>query len=305
MREQLLAGAKILNNTGRPSLPFEVIQLQEALSVKYPNTVTISSIINKNPELLALFLKTANMNVAGKFEEMKSSKQAVENLGLDKVNDLFMSTAVLRVIANTRQEAEFLGASIKVGIAAAEIAHWVYEVDRSEAYMAGILCDIGALFLNKEDPSYLDSVYKKRLVNPYSGIKTELNRYQTAHEYISVLLAKDWGVKPVIYKSILMSHQHCLKSANEDKQLQKLVAVLKLALYSVLEAEDESYITQELKDDRTLAMKSLEDVPGHAMRAAIDAVKVYGNKIKPSDLIDTNVPPEEIEELAEEFGEVD
>lgn len=281
MKQKIEQAAKILNKTGRPSLPYEVTQLQESLNVKYPNTVEIASIINKNPELLSLFLKVANTSTTSRCEEIKSAKQAIDQLGLEKTGEIFMASSVLTILTENQLEADYLEFSLKIGLAAAEMSHWVYDISRSEAYITGILSDVGGLFMNKYDKNYIVSTYRTRLLYPNSKAKEELAKHQTTHEYLSALLSKEWGAKPIVYKSILAQQMPDLIGLEDnDPKTMKMAAILKTAIYAVIVAEDESYITEELKEDRRMAMKTVPEVPSEAIKSMIDAVKAYGNKIK-------------------------
>lgn len=279
MQKQLASAAQIFSKSSVPTIPEEIIRLKEELNKKYPNTVTIANLISHNPELLSDFLMLVNTNITSEKTEIKDAKAAVNVLGLDEIYNIFLSSSLTKIIAQSPVEKAILLHGSKAGLAAAELSYWVYDVSRSEAYMAGLMQNIGAIYFSRTATEGYYDIYKQQLSNPISGYDKELATYNTSHAFLGTFVTKKWHISPDIYKSILLHHDvdFASKLAN-DQKVRHLVSLIMIANYIVSSNSGDQYITQELKDYRNLGKNQL-DLPDIALKAANAAVSKWGNSI--------------------------
>lgn len=278
MNKQILQAKHILESLSVPNIPDEIIKLQQELNVKYPNTVTIANLISHNPELLSDFLQLVNTNLTSQTETIKEAKAAVNLIGLTEIYNLYLSASISNMVAQSYYEREILKHDAQAGIAAAEMSYWVQDVTRSEAYMAGLLQNIGALYLSRYDESYLE-LFNQQNSNPYTKFKEEQSRYGTDHTLLTALVTKKWHVDDQVYKAIIYHHdKDFANKLGSDKKLLHLTALTMLANFTVASVMGETYVTQELKDYRKSALKQL-DLPETALKAAVSAVKKWGSAV--------------------------
>ena len=279
MQQNLAKAAQIYAQSSVPSIPEEVIKLKEELDKKYPNTVTMANLISHNPELLCDFLTLANTNITSDKVEIKDAKAAVNTLGLNELYNIFLSSYLTKIIAQSPNEKAILEHGVKAGLAAAELSYWVLDVSRSEAYMAGLMQNIGAVyFARNESESYFD-IYKSQLSYPISGYQKELETYNTTHAFLGTFITKKWHIDPDIYKSILFHHDlDYVSKLASNKKACHLVSLIMVANYIVSENSDEQYITQELKECKILGKQQLE-LPDIALKSSSAAVAKWGNTI--------------------------
>ncbi|WP_028485898.1 HDOD domain-containing protein [Thiomicrorhabdus chilensis] len=277
MQAKLSRASQIIEMTGIPSVPEELVLLQDELNKKYPNTVTIANLIARNPELLGDFLSLVNTNVTNEKTEIRDAKAAVNALGLNEIYNLFMASSLTQTIAQNTLEKEIMLHGAQAGLAAAELSYWVYDVSRSEAYMAALMQNTGSIFLSRLNPEDYAPFFKTHLSAPLSSLDQEEAEFQTTHMYLSILIAKKWNIAPELYKAILMHHDPDFihKTANDSK-VSHLTALIMASNYAVAIANDSQYLTQELKNYRDLGLKAL-NLPENAMKAAIAAVTKWGN----------------------------
>jgi len=279
MQERLALAAKIYAKTAVPTLPEEVIKLQEELNKKYPNTVTIANLISSNPELLGEFLTLVNTNITSEKTEIKDAKAAVNVLGLDEIYNIFLSSSLTKMIAQSRDERAILEHGAKSGLAAAELSYWVLDVSRSEAYMAGLMQNVGAVYLSRLEPEVYFDLFNSQYANPISAYNKELEHFKTAHSYLGTFIAKKWHINADVYKSILLHHdtEFAIKTSN-DQKVRHIISLVVLANYVVSVNSGEQYITQELKEYRDLGKNQL-DLPDNALKAANAAVIKWGSSV--------------------------
>ncbi|GAB6071006.1 HDOD domain-containing protein [Thiomicrorhabdus hydrogeniphila] len=279
MQEELAKAAQILSKSIIPSIPEEIIRLKEELNQKYPNTVTIANLISHNPELLGDFLTLVNTNITNENTEIKDAKAAVNVLGLDEIYNIFLSSGLTNIIAQSPAEKAVLQQGAKIGLACAELSYWVFDVSRSEAYMAGLMQDVGAIFFSRAKPGVYQEIYKSQISNPISAYDTELQQFGTSHAHLGTFIAKKWHINSDVYKSILLHHDpdYANKLASNQK-VRNLVALIMIANYVVSSTSDDQYITQELKEYRNLGLSQLK-LPENALTSAYSAVNKWGNSI--------------------------
>lgn len=269
-------GAKaVFKDESIPMVPEEVIALREELLKKYPNTVTIANLISKNPENLALFLKIANSNVGNAQSKMKDAKAAINLIGLGDLFNLFLSTVFSRLLIKGHRDREIMQEGMQIGIVAAELSYWVYDVSRSEAFMLGLLQNVGYIFMRRFDREF-DNAIPKLKTNPLTYFQTEADFFKTDHAVLSSVMGKKWEMPDKIVKAVLFHHDpEFAQKLKSHKGYAELVALIMVASYIVYSNSDEQYLTQELKDYRDLGQTFL-DLPDKALNAARAALDKWG-----------------------------
>jgi len=279
MQEKLSNAAQIYTKSQVPTIPEEIIKLKEELNKKYPNTVTIANLISHNPELLGNFLTLVNTNITNEKTEIKDAKAAVNVLGLDEIYNIFLSSSLTNIIAQSPAEKSILQHGSRAGLACAELSYWVFDVSRSEAYMAGLMQNVGAIFFSRAEGDEYMELYNSQLSNPISAYDSELAKYGTSHAFVGTFVAKKWNISTDVYKSILLHHDtgFANKLAN-DQKVRHLISLIMIANFIVSSSSGEQYITQELKEYRNLGLSQLE-LPENALKSAFSAVTKWGNSV--------------------------
>lgn len=278
MQDKLQKAMQILARAQVPNLPEELIRLQNELNLKYPNTVNVANIISHNPEILSDFMNLVNTNLTDEKQEIKDAKAAVNVLGLDEIYNIFLSAALTNLLAQSPTEKKILTQSAMSGLAAAELSYWVYDVTRSEAYMAGLMQNIGAIYFARAEPEFED-FFDNQLGNPISGFKNEDEHFGTNHAVLGTVISKKWNIEPDVYKAILFHHDADFGvKATSHQKIKHLIALIVLGNYVVSVSSGDQYITKELKEYRKLGEREL-DLPDNALKAGIAAVAKWGDKI--------------------------
>jgi HD-like signal output (HDOD) protein len=202
---------------------------------------------------------------------IKNANAAVNILGLEEIH-AFLASAFSEYITENHDEREILTFGIKAGVAAAELSVWTGDITRSEAYLAALSQNIGAIFLMRLNRRGYKEIFFKQLSHPFSAYDKEMQLMGTSHAYTSMIVAKRWNMAPEIYQAILLHHdeQFLVKTTNHPKT-RKLVALMMLANYIVTAELGETFITNELKTMREMALTVLT-LPENAIKAASTAV---------------------------------
>lgn len=279
MQAELQKAVRIIAETDVPTVPIELIHLQEELNKPYPNSVTVANLIAHNPEMLGNFLSLVNTSATGEKEEIKDAKAAVNILGLDDIYNLFFSSRLTHEIAQNPFERSILEHGAQAGLAAAELSYWVPGITRAEAYISGLMQNVGAIYLSRKEADTYQELFQSHLSNPFSGIEKERALFGTTHLHIGTFIAKKWNINPNVYKSILMHHDlDFIQKTADNSKLRALIAIVMVANFAVASTDNEQYITLELKEYRDLGLSAL-NLPDNAIKAAISAVQKWGKSM--------------------------
>lgn len=274
LQEKILHAHEVLKEQTLPTIPEEVLLLKAELAKKYPNSVTIANLIAKSPENLAFFLKIANSNVVNQNEPIKDVKAAVNLIGLGDLFNLYVSSVLSRVLVTNVLEKDVMNEGMQVGIVAAELSYWVYGVSRSEAFMLGLLQNIGYLFMLRKFGDYETQIAKLRM-SPLRHFETEVALYNTDHSVIGSILGKKWKIPEKVFKSVLFHHDPDFECKLKNHQpIADLVALVMVASY-VVYSSDEQYLTEELKEYSRLGSRHLK-LPDEALKAGRAALHKWG-----------------------------
>ncbi len=271
MKERILSAKMIFSEDNLPRLPEQIQALHAELAEKHINTSHIADLVNQQPELLIEFIQTVKQTLpADKHQSIPNAMSAIRAIGLDNVYNFFLSSCLSQCLAEDEFEIDLLQHALRVGLAASELSLWVYDIDQSEAYLAGLLQNIGAIYLaRKLQQVKYQTLLKEQRFHPWSAYQNELENYDTTHVYVGAVLMKTWDIDPDIIKSTLLHHNALiLNSPNSTPRIDSISALLMLANYAAGAAYGEDKITQELLEYKHQAMEALK-IPDNAVDSAI------------------------------------
>lgn len=284
MRDGILRANLILQQVAVETVPLEILQLHALILGEKPNVAEIVKVISHNPEVMAMFLSLVN-KVLNRPEDnlVFNVTSAVHLLGLDEIHQLFVSAYVIKIIPVSEADTKIVRRSLRVGIAVAELSHWVYGFSRSESFLISFVQDIGALYLKRYDPNYIEQYYDEQRRFPLSKFKDEEIYYKTSHCFVGSILAKRWSLGSLLYRSVLFHHHEDLQELEQhDARLGKMVALIRVGHFLEYEMYSQMHVTKELEDYYEQACEFLKLTP-QMIHSAESALKRWG---------DTDVLPE-------------
>lgn len=178
----------------------------------------IANAIGHDPSVATRVLKVANSPLFNVGREVTSLKTAVLTVGQENLYKMVIMMNVADVFNNNANsvaiEDRIWKHSLAVGYAARELMIMRRQSGCEEAFLGGILHDIGKLLLFRYDPSFYRVV-----IQEYSGEDHELNEkeleaYGFTHAQIGWMAAARWDLPINICESIA-SH-HCIGNEAPD-----------------------------------------------------------------------------------------
>ena len=191
-----------------PAMPHIAAQVLERLSDDDSDSREINRLITKDQALAARVLKVANSPFYGASRSISTLNDAIVFMGFESIRSLVM-TAVLKGIYSKVGLAEKLlwEHSVGCGLAARKIAVEIRYRRREEAYLAGLMHDVGktALFLHAPEAM---AIIMEDVYNEGSNFfEMEERMFGFNHARVGGAIANKWCFAADIEAAIADHHQ--------------------------------------------------------------------------------------------------
>ncbi len=215
-----------------PTLPDMVFMLESALLNPYADAREISQILGEDPSLTARVLKMANsVYYSSAGGSITSLQNAIARVGFNEVRNLVTTVALIETFGGVGPHLNhnlFWKHSITVGIAARSIKNLSESAsafDEHEAYVAGLLHDIGILLLDQFFPDVFRQVraYADEQGVPYNQAERELLGMD--HGEIGGVLLEEWSIPESVVAAVTWHH----RPEDADPAYSQLAETVELA----------------------------------------------------------------------------
>ncbi|NLP01092.1 MAG: HDOD domain-containing protein [Fibrobacter sp.] len=215
---------------GLPTLPTVVSKMIELVDNPKTSAASLARLISTDQALTARILKLANSAYYGFPREISTVNMAIVVIGFNTVKDMGLSLSVFDVFKNLENTplfdiSRFWEHSIACGVASRMLARNYRSRFAGEAFVAGLLHDIGKVILNQ----YFHTEFIQIMNRTSSGMtldEAEKEVIGTSHSRIGAWLAEKWNLPRIISDTILNHH-----TPWESKQDPVFVAIVSIANY--------------------------------------------------------------------------
>ncbi len=196
-----------------PTLPALLVQVQQALANEMGGLQELARVIERDPPLAARMLRVANSAAFSSGAEVTTITAAVARLGMKHVRSLVMAVGVVRAFGgrdSSLDHARYWEHSAAVGLVAERLAQLSKRnagVDGAEAYVAGLLHDVGLLVLDQFFPAEFAAVRQETEADGRGVWHVEVARLGMDHGDIGGQLLAHWRL-PVPVVSAVTHHHH-------------------------------------------------------------------------------------------------
>ncbi|MEW6041530.1 MAG: HDOD domain-containing protein [Elusimicrobiota bacterium] len=197
---------------GLPTLPTVVAKMIELVDNPKTSASSLAKLISSDQALTAKILKLANSAYYGFPREISTVNLAIVVLGFNTVKDMGLSVSVLDAFTDMDdiehfEMSRFWEHSIGVGVAAKMLAHTFEYRVAGEAFVAGLLHDVGKLILNQYLHSDFLAVLKKANQEKRELKDVEIEIIGATHAQVGAWLAERWRLPRMIVDSIEFHHR--------------------------------------------------------------------------------------------------
>src|ERR1035437_2534135 len=204
-RAEILVGAV----DDLPTIPIVATKVLQLLDGPDVSVEEIADLMLTDQVMTARVMKLLNSPVYKPAQEITSLKRALVYLGLRHVRELALTTSVINAFDGTSGALElnaFWEQSFGVGMVSKIIAQKIGYQDLEKAYIAGIIHDLGEVFLSNflRDP-FLE-VLEHTKSQPVTLVDAEAQLLGTTHCEIGLCMAHKWNFPDAF--CCLSAHQH-------------------------------------------------------------------------------------------------
>jgi putative nucleotidyltransferase with HDIG domain len=214
-----------------PTLPTIISKMIELVDNPKTSAGSLARLISTDQALTARILKLANSAYYGFPREISTVNMSIVVLGFNTVKDMGLSLSVFDMFkesdtTGTFDTTQFWEHSVGCGIAARVIARYCGHRMAGEAFVAGLLHDIGKVILKQYFPKEFKEIMTISSAEGANLDDAELQVIGTHHGQVGGWLAEKWSLPKIIADCITNHH------APWDSKADPLfVAIVSLADY--------------------------------------------------------------------------
>lgn len=203
-----------------PAMPQILVKLMEYCQTEDIGIAELADLIAKDAAMTAKILRVANTSGYHRRTQLVSLEQSLMTIGIDMVKTLLISESVFQIFDNISPASGgdlrgFWKHSLTTAVTARLIAERMGDVSVEEAYLAGLLHDVGRLALLAIVPKeYALSFFAPDDDNLCA---LELRTLQMTHAEVGACLIEHWKLDSFLADSVLYHHNPVARLENAPR----------------------------------------------------------------------------------------
>lgn len=197
---------KVLNCQRLPSLPAIAIEVIELCRRQDINIQHIAKTISNDPALATKILKTVNSSFYGLSQTVSTISHALVMLGLNSVKTLALGFSLLDTFRDqTGREIERTGfwqRCLYGAVSARTIAQQANRVETEEAFLGGLLKDLGMMAMLQAMPRRYGALVRENAKDPANLWKVERKTFGIDHAQVGAKLGEQYKLPDVLLTPI-------------------------------------------------------------------------------------------------------
>jgi len=215
----------ILKSVELPVLPATTQKVMALLADPEVSVEKVKRFISADPGLTTKILQVSNSAFYGTSRSIPNLTQAIMRLGLNAVRNIAVATSMKNVykrfgLAEKLLWEQMMGSAI----ASSVIARHTRVSDAEDAFIGGLLHDVGKVVLNNESPEEFARVMERVYNEGVSFVEAEREVFDFSHREVGALVVKMWGF-PERLETLLRDFENQDMLA-EDRYMYNLVSVI-------------------------------------------------------------------------------
>lgn len=209
-----------------PSLPQVLVRILDAIYEDQADLQKLSAIILQDAGMTARVIAVANSSFYYRGRRQNSLERAVLHLGTDAVKTLVMTASMRQLFSQFgRQSSRILKRVWRTALVTANLSQVLAVLTSyprpEEAYLSGLMVDLGRLVRMGEDPERYRALMAEA-VDEQALIRAEQDLYGSSHSEVAADLMEAWGLSPFITDAVRYHLEPALR-IRDAHHLTKLV----------------------------------------------------------------------------------
>jgi HD-like signal output (HDOD) protein len=195
-----------------PPMPSLVFQINELLADPDFSMDKLEELIGQDQSLVAKLIKVSNSVLYGGVGDVGSLRQALARLGARTVKSLVLATSTRTFFSKKQSGTGILSQllwqhSVECGLAARCVARKVGYSESDDAFVGGVLHDIGKLVMLLKLPDDYRDIQKMKKYEGISDMAAESKALDCDHTMIGDKLMKKWKMPTSLRACVKMHHR--------------------------------------------------------------------------------------------------
>ncbi len=227
--------------TSMKTIPAVATRLITMLENEDSTFQDFEEVIKVDPTLVLRVLKLVNSSYFALRTKIKRVSEAIAFIGIDNLRNLIVLDA-LKFLFQKDSPTEYFSRNrlwlhcATVSICCQMIAERIFGIKGEDAFLCGILHDIGLIVEDQVAPDQFKEFYHSFIPEKHLITDHETSIIGTNHQVTGYLLTKDWGLSQEIQEGIRAHHKNLGKIEPES-----LLGILQMAEYLVFRIEKLAY----------------------------------------------------------------
>ena len=232
----------------------------------------VEKVIAKDQALVTTIIKVSNSALYGGLQKVTSLRQALTRLGAKTTKSLILAASARGYFINQRQGIQVWGQmlwqhAVECALAARQVAAVVHYADPDEAFISGIMHDIGKVAVLMLYPEQYKQIQKLKSQEKLTDLEAERRTIQTDHAHIGQLLMAKWYL-PEAVRACTECH-HRPAEAGAHIQLAGIVAYGNHLSHVFGEHPQADAVVQNPDTQELVALLGLSDEAAQKIAAAV------------------------------------
>ena len=210
------------------SLPQTLSEVLRITKDENASVHELADVLIKDPAMTSKVLRIVNSAFYGVGREVTTMSQAVMTLGMRPISALALSTSIYDMTSKwqtTIDRKRFWRHSLEVALAARLIAEESAYKYPEEAFVCGLLHDIGILVLEKSFPDKYSRIWPQTEMGD-KLTDLEENIWGTSHARVGQFLLEQWGLPQVISEAVGQHHNDMLCNNSQPEFIVPQIVAL-------------------------------------------------------------------------------
>lgn len=217
-----------------PVMPWVVNRLLSIIEHDKSNANDLAEVIASDQTLTARVLKMVNSAYYGISREINTVTEAVVILGFNALRSLVISISIVELFGDGKNKSaldhrSFWRHSIGCAVAAQELCRQQGRGRPEEAFVAGLLHDIGKVIFNEFTGNEYKAAVELTKKRDIAIREAERLMYGFDHSIMGAWLGSKWELPPSLQRVIAFHHRADELNAAEDLQASEMVRLITLA----------------------------------------------------------------------------
>ncbi|MDD3124935.1 MAG: HDOD domain-containing protein [Candidatus Kapabacteria bacterium] len=280
-----------------PTIPYVISQVLAAVDNENLSASALAKMIERDQTLTMRVLTVANSPFYGFSRRISTIDLAIVILGLNTIKEIVMSLAIQKFFTNVGKTLfdvkGFWKYSVLCGAAGRVLARKMEYKLAGEAFVAGLVHDIGILILIQYFASDFAEIRKKQRNNGMTFVEAENAVLHCTHADIGAWLARKWKLPENIEQAVLFHHldyveaklihtrmQRKKKNSDEDFD-QPLTIIVALSEWFAAQMGFKSWACEDLRQSNLfLADDLIEEMSDHDLLSPDSVIEVIKQEIQ-------------------------